>query len=149
MKQNESMIEAAVSVLKDNGEAMKFADLWKAVTTRLDIPEEESASRIGRFYTDLSFCGTVVVLGDNVWDLRARHKYDAVHIDVADVYTEINDNTDLDQTDLQENAEYDQSVQGIVTSIDEEEIEDEEGNEAGQNRERDAATEALGVNSDL
>ena len=149
MKNNESMIEAAIAILKENGEAMKFGDLWAKVIARLSIPEDQVSSKIGHFYTDLSFCGTVVVLGDNVWDLRSRHTYDAVHIDVADVYTEVEDNSDLDQTDIQENAEYDQSVQGLVTSIDEEEEDDEEGESASQARERDAATEALGVKRDI
>ncbi len=151
MKNNESMIAAAVAILTENGEAMKFSDLWAKVIARLEIPEEEATSRIGHFYTDLSFCGAVVVLSDNTWDLRSRHNYDAVHIDVSAVYTEVEDNTDLDQTDLQENAEYDQSVQGIVTStgVLDEESEEDDSTEGSQSRERDAATEALGVKGDM
>lgn len=147
MKNNESMIEAAIAVLTDNGTSMKFNDLWAKVIARLEIDEEDAKAKIGRFYTDLSFCGAVVVLSDNYWDLRARHKYDAVHIDVADVYTEVEDTTDLDQVDIQENKEYDQSVQGTVTSVsgeDDDREEDDNADPSSQARERDAATEALG-----
>ena len=151
MKTNESMIEAAIAILTDNGEPMKFSDLWEKVTARLEIDEESANAKIGRFYTDLSFCGTVVVLSNNTWDLRARHTYDAVHIDVAEVYNEVEDTTDQDQVDAQENKEYDQSVQGSVASIYEDDIdnEDEETNDTTSQRERDAATEALGVSNDL
>ena len=82
-----SMLEAAERALIAEGKELKFADLWGKVKADLEITPEEEEHRIGRFYTDLSMSGRFVVLGENVWDLRTRHTYDKVHIDVNDVYS--------------------------------------------------------------
>ena len=36
-------------------------------------------------FVRLSLLGSVT-LGENVWDLRKNHKFDAVHIDMNDIY---------------------------------------------------------------
>lgn len=129
MKTNESMIDAAIALLEEAGHELPFNELWKQVIERLEISEDQAASLIGRFYTDLSFSSKVAVLKDNFWDLANRHKYDEIHMDVTEYYSEVEDQSGRDDTDIQEDSEYDQSVQGVVvtTTPDDEEAEEEEG----------------------
>ena len=133
------MLETAYRILEAEGGEMKFQALWAKVKAELDINEEEEAARIGRFYTDLSMSGQFVVLPNNVWDLRSRHTYDKVHIDVSDAYSDANERDD-DASEVAEEAEYDASVHGTAVT-EEEEGEEEEGGEA---KPRESAAELLG-----
>lgn len=141
-----SMLEAAERVLTAEGSELRFVDLWAKVKEELEISPEEEEQRIGRFYTDLSMSGRFVVLGENVWDLRSRHTYDKVHIDVNDVYSDV-DERDTDAVDEADEKEYNESVRGYVGGDDEEggEEGDEEG---GDNKPRESAAELLGIPGD-
>ena len=138
-----SMLEAAQRVLTAEKKEMKFADLWAKVKEELEISPEEEEARIGRFYTDLSMSGTFVVLGENVWDLRVRHTYDKVHIDVNDVYTDV-DERDTDAVDEAEEAAYNEYVRGDAGNDDEEAPADGE-EESGDSKPRESAAELLGI----
>lgn len=119
-----SMIEEAKDLLEKAGEPMSFRAIWSQIKTNLEIPDEKEADLIGGFYTDLSMDGDFVVLGDNVWDLRKRQKYEKVHIDVADVYQDVEE-SDGDAIDEAEEAEYNQSVNGAILVDDKDDDEDE------------------------
>ena len=137
-----SMIETAITVLEQHQEAMRFADLWREVKIALDIQPNEEESRIGHFYTDISLCGKFVVLADNTWDLRCRHTYDKVHIDVKYVYTDVEEDSGQDAEDIEEEKAYNQSVQGLAAE-EEEEVEEED------EKPTESAAELLGLkNSD-
>lgn len=140
-----SMLEAAQRVLTAEKKEMKFADLWAKVKEELEISPEEEEARIGRFYTDLSMSGTFVVLGENVWDLRSRHTYDKVHIDVNDVYTDVEER-DTDAVDAAEEAEYNEYVRGDTGAEPEQNESDEDDESEGKPREN--AAELLGMQSD-
>ena len=129
-----SMIETAIQVLEQHNEAMRFVDLWREVKLALDITPEEEADRIGHFYTDISLNGQFVVLADNTWDLRSRHTYDKVHIDVKYVYTDVDEDSGQDAEDIEEEKAYNQSVQGIIAE-EEEETDDDEDKPASENAE--------------
>ena len=140
-----SMLDAANRALIAEGKEMTFAELWAKVKTELEIDDVEEAQRIGRFYTDLSMSGQFVVLGGNVWDLRTRHTYDKVHIDVNDVYSDVEER-DNDSVEEAEEAEYDASVRGGISTS--EETEGEEGEEGGDAKPRENAAELLGISGD-
>ena len=140
-----SMLDAAFRALTAAGKEMSFADLWAKVKEDLDISEAEEAQRIGRFYTDLSLSGTFVVLAGNVWDLRIRHTYDKVHIDVNDVYSDV-DERDTDAVDELEEAEYNASVRGGVSSDEDQEGEADE--DSGESKPRENAADLLGIPGD-
>lgn len=129
-----SMLEAANRALVAEGKSMKFPDLWKKVKEELEITEAEEGDRIGHFYTDLSLSGQFVVLGENVWDLRSRHTYDKVHIEMDEVYKDVEQKDD-DATDQQEEAEYNQSVRGGELPVEEESSETEESEGESKPRE--------------
>lgn len=142
-----SMIEVAYKALQNAGEPMKFTDLWALVKQELEITPEEEGFRLGHFYTDLSLSGSkFVVLTDNTWDLRSRHTYDAVHINVDDVYTEV-EQSDEDATDKEEDRKYNESVNGaILSSTKEETVPD---GEEGEETKPLSGKELLGIKDDL
>ena len=86
-----SLPETAFEVLTAANGTMTFAELYGKVAEIAEMSEEEKAARIGQFYTDISLDGRFVGLTDNTWDLRSRHTYDKVHIDVNDVYSEVDE----------------------------------------------------------
>ena len=135
-----SMIDAAIAALEKSKEPLKFAELWREVKLTLDISEAEEADRIGHFYTDISLNGKFVVLADNTWDLRSRHTYDKVHIDVKYVYTDVEEDSGQDAEDIEEEKEYNKSIQGITDEEEEELPDDGEGGSTGEN-----AAELLGL----
>ncbi len=140
-----SMLEAAYRILLANGTDMKFPDLWAKIKEELDISAEEEKQRIGRFYTDLSLSGQFVVVVDNRWDLRSRHTYDKVHIDIGAVYSEVEE-SDNDVVDQAEEEEYNASIRGGVVPSDEGGSEGEE--DESQPKPEANASELLGMQND-
>ena len=118
---NESMVDVAFSVLTDAGSTVKFKDLYNSVCEKLELSEEERADRISNFYTNLSLDGRFVTLGENEWALRSRQKYEKVHIDMNDVYSDI-DNETTGNMDLEEYSDEERESEGI--EVDEEEADD-------------------------
>ena len=59
----------------------------------IELTDEESLAKIAQFYTNLSLDGRFVTLGNNEWDLRKNQTYDKVHIDMNDVYSDIEEET--------------------------------------------------------
>ena len=137
-----SLPETAYQILLKESEPIKFVDLFAKVCEIGELSEEEKAQFIGHFYTDLSLDGRFVALVDNTWDLRSRHTYDKVHIDVNDVYSEV-DEAEQDAEDLEEERAYNAAVEGRTYSEDLEEEEDEEkGNDS------DEAAELVGFHKE-
>ncbi len=106
---NESMKDVAYSLLKEKNEPIAFVDLFKEVASKLELTPEESQQKIALFYTDITLDGRFVNLKDNTWDLRERQTYDKVHIDMNDVYSDIDEetaaNADVEELDDEEKAE--------------------------------------------
>ena len=78
---NKSNLDVAYEIVK-NVESISFNDLWNQVAEVQNYTEEEKATKVGKFYTNLILDGRFVNLGDNVWDLRERNTFDKVHIDM-------------------------------------------------------------------
>lgn len=110
MKQT-SLPETAYAILTKATDAMDFASLYAEVCKEAELNEDERVHYIGEFYTDLSLDGRFVGLGNNVWDLRSRHKYEEVHMDMSAVYSEV-ESADQTEEDKQEEKEYDAAVEG-------------------------------------
>ncbi len=122
---NESMVDVAYSILLNNGGTIGFKDLFAAVLERLGMTTEEGYEVISSFYTSLSLDGRFVDLKNNDWDLRERQTYDKVHIDMNDVYTDIDEevagNADVEELDDSEKEEM-----GVITDEDEDGASEEE-----------------------
>lgn len=105
---NESMVDVAFETLTENKRMMNFLELFKEVCKKMEFNDEEASDKISNFYTNLTLDGRFVNLGDNEWDLRTNQTYDKVHIDMNDVYTEMEEesiaNTDMEEYDDEEKA---------------------------------------------
>lgn len=99
-----SLLDIAYEIVSKQKGSISFSDLWKKVVEASGLNEEDAAKKISRFYTNLMLDGRFVTLGENQWDLRTRHTFDKVHIDMKDVYSDDED-TDIDEED-QEELEY-------------------------------------------
>ena len=104
---NKANLDVAYEIVK-NVESISFNDLWNQVAEVQNYTEDEKATRVGKFYTNLILDGRFVNLGDNVWDLRERNTFDKVHIDMSECYSE--EEEDLDPEDIAEEKE----EEGIV-----------------------------------
>ena len=86
---NESMVDVAYSILKNEGSILSFTELFDKVAEKLELTESEKNDRISSFYTDISLDGRLVNVKANKWDLRVNQKYENVHMDINDVYAEM------------------------------------------------------------
>jgi len=93
------MLETAYSIIEEAGHELTFASLYEEVAKILSMTDAEKDARIGDFYTELTLDGRFVTLVDNTWDLRARHVYDKVHIDVNSVYSDAEE-ADVDEEEV-------------------------------------------------
>lgn len=66
-------------LLEEKG-AMNTADLFKKITTLLELPASAYEKKIGDYYTTLTTDKRFLLLEDGKWDLRTRHTSDKVMI---------------------------------------------------------------------
>ena len=87
---NKSLIDYAYEVLEASKEPIGFKSLFdKALElSKLELTDEEKRHKMSSLYTQLSLDGRFIILTDNNWDLRARHVYSQVHIDMDDAYSD-------------------------------------------------------------
>ena len=100
-----SLLDLAYDYLSNSANAVSFAEIWNYVKTTAELSEEEAANKVSRLYTNLMLDGRFVTLGDNTWDLRVRHTFDKVHIDMKDVYSDV-EVSDDDAEDTEGEEEY-------------------------------------------
>lgn len=82
-----SKTDIAYEIVKSSKDSVYFHTLWEEVCKIAKLSSEEANEKISYFFTDLSLDGRFITLGDNVWDLRERHAFDKVHIDMNDIYS--------------------------------------------------------------
>lgn len=109
---NKSMVDVAYMIVKETVNPILFKDLYKELVSKLELSEEEANAKIASFYTNLTLDGRFVDLKNTLWDLRERQTYDKVHIDINDVYSDIDEETDAN-TDLEELDETEKEELGV------------------------------------
>ena len=126
-----SLLDHAFNYVSGQNQPSKFQDIWAYCVKEAGLTPEEAAQKVSRFYTNLMLDGRFVTLGENQWDLRVRHKYESVHIDMSEVYSDV-ETYDEDREEEEEEAEYnaafeeDKKVKELDDSDEEEESEEEE-----------------------
>ena len=125
MEKNISMLDVALKILTDAKTSLPFRELYDKIAEELKMTDSEKKENIGIFYTYLTLDGHFVALTDNHWDLRSRHTFDKVHIDVRDVYSEVNTESG-DEEDKDEQNEYDASMEGMAVEDEYDSENDEE-----------------------
>ena len=121
---NESMVDVAYSYLKEINRKVKFNELFDVISERIGFTDQQKEDLISNFYTNLSLDGRFVTLGNNEWDLRSNQTYDKVHIDMNDIYTDMDEETKAN-TDFEEYDKEEIAAEGLADdSDDEDELED-------------------------
>ena len=100
-----SLLDLAYEYVSGKSEQSKFEDIWAYCVKEAGLTEEEAKQKVSRFYTNLMLDGRFVTLGENEWDLRSRHKFEKVHIDMSEVYSDV-ETFDEDSEEEEEQAEY-------------------------------------------
>jgi len=117
-----SLIEHAFDFVSASSEEVPFTKIWEYVKQEAGLSEEAAATKVGQFFTNMMLDGRFVTLGENKWDLRSRHTFDKVHIDMKDVYNE----DDIPSDDLEEELER-RSEEADFEEEQTSEVSDEEG----------------------
>ena len=91
MDKNRSMVDVAYELMSKKKKAVNFYKLWQ------EVSEVKGFDVDGRFIT----------VGENNWDLRSRHKFDEVHIDMNDIYTDEDEESEEVEDDVDSTIEDD------------------------------------------
>ena len=102
---SKSLIEYAYELIAKSKGSVNFKDIWAYVKEQAELSEEEASKKAGQFFTNMMLDGRFVTLGENEWDLRERHTFDKVHIDMRDVYSDVQTSDD-DLEEVEEDEEY-------------------------------------------
>ncbi len=105
--------------LLDEFGAMSTQDLFKRITTLLDLPNNVFENKIGDYYMSLTTDKRFIQLDDGSWDLRNRHTSDKVIINVDE-----DDDSDLEnEEDMDEISDGDDEA--IETNFDDVDSDDD------------------------
>ena len=107
---SKSLLDYAYDYVSNQSQQSKFQDIWAYCVKEAGLSEEEAAAKVSRFYTNLMLDGRFVTLGENEWDLRIRHKFEKVHIDMSEVYSDVEESYD-DSEEEEEEAEYNKAFE--------------------------------------
>lgn len=116
-----SNLDVAYELVLKKKNPVQFLKLWEEVSQIQGYTQEAADALIGKFYTNLSLDGRFITLGENTWDLRERYSFDKVHIDMNDVYSEVEEEIIDEDEEVSDDLEED-----FDKDEDEEEKEEEE-----------------------
>ena len=123
---SKSLIEYAYELIAKSKGSVNFKEIWAYVKEQAGLSEEEANKKAGQFFTNMMLDGRFVTLGENEWDLRERHTFDKVHIDMRDVYSDVQTSDD-DREEEEEDEEYNEVFE--EENNEEEKKEDEESSD--------------------
>ncbi len=107
-----SLLDHAYDFISHSKEQVNFKDLWAYVSKEAGFDEETALKKVSSFYTNLMLDGRFVTLGENQWDLRSRHTFDKVHIDMKDVYSDVEAaDDDTEEMEDSEEQEYNKAFE--------------------------------------
>lgn len=101
---NKSMIEIAYDILSEK-KSVAFSVLWSTITKKLGLTNEEKDKKVAAFYTQLSLDGRFVAIGNNKWSLRDRLPYDKIHVDLSEIYNDMEEESEGDEEEEGESPE--------------------------------------------
>ena len=93
-------------LLEEQGK-QNTAELFKSIVTLLELPSSTFEEKIGDYYTSLTTDKRFIMLEDGCWDLRSRHTFSEVHIDMNDIYAEEEDVPEEPEEDVDSTIEDD------------------------------------------
>ena len=130
---SKSLIEIAYEFVSKHDGSVNFSEIWEYVKKESGMSEEDANRKAGQFFTNMMLDGRFVTLGENEWDLRERHTFDKVHIDMRDVYSDVqtSDEDSEEDDEVEYNRMFDESPNDD-SAEDESEEEKEESSEGDE-----------------
>lgn len=123
---SKSLIEHAYEFVSKHKESVNFKEIWEYVKKEAGLSEEQANAKVGQFFTNMMLDGRFITLGENEWDLRERHVFDKVHIDMRDVYSDVQTSDDDIEEKDEEEEEYNKVFEDESTSDAEDESEEKD-----------------------
>ena len=123
---SKSLIEHAYEFVSKHKESVNFKAIWEYVKKEAGLSEEQASAKVGQFFTNMMLDGRFITLGENEWDLRERHVFDKVHIDMRDVYSDVQTSDDDIEEKDEEEEEYNKVFEDESTSEADEEPEEKD-----------------------
>ena len=123
---SKSLIEHAYEFVSKHKESVNFKEIWEYVKKEAGLSEEQASAKVGQFLTNMMLDGRFITLGENEWDLRERHVFDKVHIDMRDVYSDVQTSDDDIEEKDEEEEEYNKVFEDESTSEADEEPEEKD-----------------------
>lgn len=134
MLNKKPMMEIAFEVVSSRKKPVEFKKLFKEVAETMKMNDVEKERQIAHFYTQLCVDGRFVTLGQNTWDLRTRHTFDKVHIDMNDIYNEEEDEALAKEVDKIEESIVIDEKDGIVKVKEDIDLKDDESSEESKEK---------------
>ena len=131
---SKSLIEFAYEFVSSHEGSVNFTEIWNYVKEQSGLSEEDAAKKAGQFFTNMMLDGRFVTLGENEWDHRERHTFDKVHIDMKDVYSDVQTSDD-DSEEEEEEDEYNRAFDESKEESSVEEDSDEEKEDSSNSEE--------------
>lgn len=123
---SKSLIEYAYEFVSKHKESVNFNEIWEYVKKEAGLSEEQASKKVGQFFTNMMLDGRFITLGENEWDLRERHVFDKVHIDMRDVYSDVQTSDDDIEEKDEEEKEYNKVFEDESASEGDEESEEKD-----------------------
>lgn len=123
---SKSLIEYAYEFVSKHKESVNFKEIWEYVKKEAGLSEEQANAKVGQFFTNMMLDGRFITLGENEWDLRERHVFDKVHIDMRDVYSDVQTSDDDIEEKDEEEEEYNKVFEEDSGSEPEEDVEEKD-----------------------
>lgn len=123
---SKSLIEYAYEFVSKHKESVNFKEIWEYVKKEAGLSEEQANKKVGQFFTNMMLDGRFITLGENEWDLRERHVFDKVHIDMRDVYSDVQTSDDDIEEKDEEEKEYNKVFEDESASEGDEESEEKD-----------------------
>ena len=94
-----SMVDVAYDLMTKKKKPVDFYKLWQEDSEIKGFDQNDQEENESLFYTNITLDGRFITVGENRWDLRSRHKFDEVHIDMNDIYADDEEDTSDDDGD--------------------------------------------------
>lgn len=114
MSQN-SMLDIAYDLMSKKKKPVDFYKLYEEVSEIKGFNSEDASEHQSLFYTNITLDGRFITVGENQWDLRSRHKFENVHIDMNDIYND----DETEEADAIEETEEDSEEEEVTSEEDE------------------------------
>ena len=94
-----SMIDVAFDLMTKKKMPVDFYKLWQEVSEIKGFNQDDKDENDALLYTNITLDGRFITVGENRWDLRSRHKFDEVHIDMNDIYADDEEDASEEDSD--------------------------------------------------